>query len=48
MDGVNRVEPSARRHTVSIDLDESVSDLDDVFEALGEAGYSVTRFEKMD
>ena len=44
---MTRIEPSARRHTVSVDIDDAVIELDDVFELLGEAGYSVTRFEKI-
>lgn len=44
---LTRIEVSQARHTVTVDFDDDEIDLDPVIEALGEGGYSVTRFERL-
>ncbi len=48
IDAITRIDASSRRNTVTVDFDDEKIELDDVFEALSEAGYSVTRFEKIE
>jgi copper chaperone CopZ len=45
---VTAVQADASTHTVTVSFDDAELELDAVVEALGEAGYSVPRYELLD